>query len=625
MESGNVTLSISKSKFLGFAFIALFYAGFAGFLLLKIRQGEGLYESWDTTRYLVAYCIFSLVYFMLTAKMIGVRPVSIIAPAAISAIIFSLSFSLFRLSASLLNLSAGFKVQKMYFMLFYLVFSSGVLYYSIDTFRYLASVFRKGGTTLSLWRYLTFHYLFLAPYLVYVLIKDVDIKGIMIAAAAAIFFGLCALAFRNKSLKDRIVRLLEFLWAAKRFIFLVFLFALAVRVLFAVQMTHNLPAGFMEGPDSFDIDKEACYISQTWNITDNSQGFLNQKGAVILSYALIYKIFGYNPFYARLFDALLGAVCVVFTYFIAGFFFGPTASKIAAFLSAGYGYLIQYGVYIGTEAVGLFTIELFILGVLIASRKQERIFSFWSFVSGLSLALCVLARPEYYYSLFIVIPWSLYVLRKKKASMIFFIAGFLIISGLWSYRNFLAFGKFTLSSLVTAENQEGMLAFFWRYETLKFAEAGLPIKSMTDMFFYLFSHPAVAANIIFPHILKGAYNFWDYNIFFSPAFIFIEPKNSCYNLILCFYLYCFMFMGFFLAKERRGIAMLLLFLVVFKMISYIFTTTPTFIDDGGCTALFKDWYRFTITPFTHIFMAGGLAFLITKSVAVFRKTREFAR
>ncbi|MFA5094393.1 MAG: hypothetical protein WC512_04045 [Candidatus Omnitrophota bacterium] len=31
------------------------------------------------------------------------------------------------------------------------------------------------------------------------------------------------------------------------------------------------------------------------------------------------------------------------------------------------------------------------------------------------------------------------------------------------------------------------------------------------------------------------------------------------------------------------------------------------------TALFKDWYRFTMIPFTHVFMGAGFAWLISKA------------
>jgi len=116
-----------------------------------------------------------------------------------------------------------------------------------------------------------------------------------------------------------------------------------------------------------------------------------------------------------------------------------------------------------------------------------------------------------------------------------------------------------------------------------------------------------------PHIAKGFYSFWDYNVFFTPAFIFLEPKNSCYNMALCLYLYMFMIIGFFIKGKARSAALFLIFLIAFKTVSYIFTTTPTFYEEGRLMPLFKDWYRFTIIPFTHVFMGAGIAWLISRA------------
>lgn len=604
---------MTKPKFLNLAFASMLYAVAAVFFLLEISPAGGLYGSWDTARYLVMYWVLSFIYLIWIGKYLKVRIAPLIPLWIIIVIIFSLLFSLIRLSATLWAQAWSLKTQRIYFLTFFLFFSYAVFYYMIKAGHKIAPCLKNQHIELPVTIYLTLHYTALIPYFVYMLIKDGKTIHIIIALIVMTLLGLCAWIFKWQSTGRNFHKLSSFFLDARGFIFLIFIFALAIRVLFAIQLTHNLPAGFMEGPDTSEIDKEARYISETWNIFDGNQGFLDMKGSAILFYALIYKIFGYNPFCARLFDALLGAVGVIFIYLITSSLFNSTAARIAAFLSAGYGYLIQYGVYIGAEALGLFTIELFVLGILIAKQKENRTLTPWAFISGISLALCVMARAEYYYALIIIFLWIFYIFRQKRINILFFFLGFLVVSIPWACRNFITFGEFTLSSAVSEAFKENWMRQLWQYEILKFAQAGLPVRNMADIFIYFFSHPIIALGIILPHALKGAYNFWDYNAFFSPAFVFIEPKNSCYNLILCFYLYGFMLAGFFISNKKRDIALLLLFIIIFKTVSYIFTTTPTFFENGGWTPLFKDWYRFTMIPFTQIFMGGGLAYLLGRA------------
>lgn len=606
--------SISRSRFSIFMPIAFVYAIIAGFLLLKIHPGGGLYGSWDTTRFLVLYLLLSFIYLIWIAKFLKI-PVKFLIPSGIIVIIiFSLGFSLIRLSGALLDLTGSLKPQNLYYLSFFLTITYALFYSIIKIIYSTILAFRKRSIEFPILYYLMLHCIALMPYFAYMVIKNTSSKALLLVAVIMGLYGLITLIFRNPLARQNLRNLLSFLWGEKRYIFLIFIFALAVRTLFAIQLTKNLPAGFMEGPDSLAIDEEVRHLLETGDIFSDGKSFLSQKGSMVLSYVLIYKAFGYNPLYARFFNALLGASCVIFTFFIAKFLLGSLAAKIAAFLTAGYGYLIQYGTYIGSEALGLFAVELFVLAILIAKQKEGVLSRFWTFLSGLSFAICIMARPEYHYFLIIAFLWVIYIFRQKKINIFYFAVGFIIVGLPWAYRNLVCFGEFTLSSLISSQGQEKWLSSLWNYEILEFSKAGLPVSKTIDMFFYFFSHPGVSAKIILPHILKGAYNFWDYNAFFTPAFIFIQPRESPYNLILCFYLYYFMFAGFFISRRKWDTAMILLFLLVFKTISYAFSTSPNFLENGVVVPLFKDWYRFTVVPFTHVFMGGGIASLISKAV-----------
>lgn len=617
-----MNFSTARDRFWRFVISSLIFVGVSLLLLTRVTPGEGFYQSWDTTRYLAAYLLISVLYFSGVSLLLGLKWGALIPSGILSSVVFSLGLMLVRLNGILLEIARPIKIQKVYFQVLLLSFICFVAILTVRIIRNAISAARERDVKLPLSFYVLFHYAALMPYMAYKLMRTGNTKHNMIVFFSIIISTIVMLVLRNRGIREGLRKLAAYFWDARRFLIIIFVFALAARVMFAVQLTRNLPSGFMEGPDTQAINDEALDLSRTWNILDSKPIFLNGKGSVVIFYAVIYKLFGYNPLYGRLADALLGALCVLLTFYIADRLFGHTAAKIASILTAGYGYLIQYGVYIGTEALGLLSIMVFVSGVLAARDRPKAAVIVLTLISGMSLAICVMARSEYYYAIIPAFIWVIIALRKERTGIAFFAAGFAVLALLWSWRNLLAFGNFTMSNFVTADFKDAWLGHLWQYETNKFAEAGIAVSGIGDMFRQLFISPAVAIKILAPHIIKCFYSFWDYNVFFTPAFIFLEPKDSCYNMALCFYLYLFMVAAFFLPAKRRDATLFLVFILLFKTASYIFTTTPTFYDGGKLVALFKDWYRFTIIPFTHVFMGGGIAYLIARSSVVNDRTRK---
>lgn len=617
--------STTRDKFLPFVISALVFMGVSLLLLTRVSPGEGFYRSWDTTRYLAAYLLISALYFLSVSLLLGLKAGALIPSGMLSSVVFSLGLMLIRLNGVLLEISGPIKIQRVYFQILLLSFICFVTILTLKIIRTAISSVREKDVQLPLSFYVLFHYAALMPYMAYELIRAGNSKHNLVVFFSIVISAIVMLVLRNRGIREGFRKSAAYFWNTRHFLIIIFVFALAARVMFAVQLTRNLPAGFMEGPDTQEINDEARDLSRTWDILDSKPVFLNGKGSAVIFYAVIYKLFGYNPLYGRLADALLGALCVLLTFYIADRLFGHTAAKIASILTAGYGYLIQYGVYIGTEALGLLSIMLFVSGVLAARDRPGAAAMLLALISGISLAICVMARSEYYYVIIPAFIWVIIALRKRKIGIVFFSAGFAILALLWSWRNLLAFGSFTMSNFVTAGFKDAWLGHLWQYETEKFAEAGIAVSGIGDMFRQLFINPAVAIKILMPHIIKGFYSFWDYNVFFTPAFIFLEPKDSCYNMTLCFYLYLFMLAAFFLPAKRRDAVLFLIFILLFKTVSYIFTTTPTFYDGGKLVALFKDWYRFTIIPFTHVFMGGGIAYFIAKSSVAMNRTGKGIR
>lgn len=606
--------STTRDKFWSFVISALVFMGVSLLLLTRVSQ------NWDTARYLAAYLLISALYFSSISLLLGLKAGALIPSGMLSSVVFSLGFMLIKLNGILLEIARPIKIQKIYFQVLLLSFICFVVILTVKIIRAAILAIRERDVKLPLSFYVLFHYVVLMPYTAYELIRAGNSKHNLVVFSSIVISAIVMLVLRNRGIREGLRKSVAYFWNTRRFIIIIFVFALAARVMFAVQLTRNLPAGFMEGPDTQAINDRALDLSRTWNILDSKPSFLDGKGSAVIFYAVIYKLFGENPLYGRLADALLGALCVLLTFYIADRLFGHTAAKIASILTAGYGYLIQYGVYIGTEALGLLSIMVFVSGVLAARDRPGPAAIALTLISGMSLAICVMARSEYYYVIIPAFIWVIIALRKQKAGIVFFAAGFAVLALLWSWRNLLAFGNFTMSDFVTASFKDGWLGRLWRYETEKFAEAGIAVSGIGDMFRQLFISPAVAIKILMPHIIKGFYSFWDYNTFFTTAFIFVEPKEACYNMALCFYLYLFMLAAFFLPTKRRDAVLFLVFILLFKTVSYILTTTPTFYDGGNLIVLFRDWYRFTIIPFTHVFMGGGIAYLIAKSSFVNDRT-----
>jgi len=590
---------------------SIIYASASLLLLVNVAAGEGLYESWDTARYIAIYLLISILYFTKIRYSRGVN----IAEGIISSVIFSLGAMLIRMNGVLLDLSSPMKIQKVYFLV--MLFSFICLVYVLSMKNAAAAIRRARGHGF----YLTFHYIALIPYAIYELCVQGGFRGCIVLGAALGISVATIYLLRIRRIREAIKGMAYYLWDAKRFLVIVFIFAIAARVMFAFQLTRNLPEGFMEGPDTQEIHDESVELSRNWDILDGKPVFLNQKGSAIIFYAVIYKVFGADPLYGRLADALLNALCVLMAFYIADKLFGRAAARIAALLGAGYGYLIQYGVYIGTESIGLFSLMLFVCGIIAAGESGGISCGIscgirshaLAAVSGLGLAICVMARSEYYYAIVPSLIWAAWSLRRQKAAIASFIVSFGVLAALWSWRNMIAFGDFTISHLLSPAFKDEWLGQLWQFEKGRFAEAGIMVSGVGDMFAQLLLHPEAAFGILMPHIAKGFYSFWDYNVFFTPAFIFLEPKNSCYNMALCLYLYMFMIIGFFIKGKARSAALFLIFLIAFKTVSYIFTTTPTFYEEGRLMPLFKDWYRFTIIPFTHVFMGAGIAWLISRA------------
>ncbi|MDD5269563.1 MAG: glycosyltransferase family 39 protein [Candidatus Omnitrophica bacterium] len=592
-----------------FILSSIIYAAASLLLLVHVAAGEGFYESWDTARYIVIYLLVSALYFTNTGLARGFKGGSFIAAGMLSSIIFSLGVMLVRLNGVLLDAAGPVKIQRIYYASVLLIFMFAATALAVKNTALAVKALREKQEGVGRAFYLTFHYVALVPFIAYELIKAGKPGSCMIIAIAAAVISVLFAVVRNKAASAA----LKYLWEPRRFLALVFVFALAARVMFAFQLTNNLPEGFMEGPDTQEIHDESVELSRNWDILDGKPVFLNQKGSAVIFYAVIYKALGTNPLYGRLADALLGALCVIMAFYIANKLFGRDAARIAALLGAGYGYLIQYGVYIGTESIGLFSLMLFVCGVIAAGESSAIKANAFAAVSGLGLAVCVMARSEYYYAIVPSLLWAAWSMRKQKTAIASLIVSFGLLAALWSWRNMIAFGDFTISHLLSPAFKDEWLGHLWQFEKNRFAEAGIAVTGVGNMFAQLLLHPETAFGILMPHITKGFYSFWDYNVFFTPAFIFLEPKNSFYNMTLCLYLYMFMLLGMFVKPDRRAASLFLAFIIIFKTISYIFTTTPTFYENGAVTALFKDWYRFTMIPFTHVFMGAGIAWLISKA------------
>jgi 4-amino-4-deoxy-L-arabinose transferase-like glycosyltransferase len=126
--------------------------------------------------------------------------------------------------------------------------------------------------------------------------------------------------------------------------------------------------------------------------------------------AIIYAITGPKNFYARLFFSFLGSGTCVLIYLYAKDIFGRRIALVVGMLASIYTGLFIYDGWLYTESLYTFFLFAFCYTLYLLQRSgQYR----WMILSGLSLALASLARPNGFFVLAMLIAWGTIVVRAR--------------------------------------------------------------------------------------------------------------------------------------------------------------------------------------------------------------------
>jgi 4-amino-4-deoxy-L-arabinose transferase-like glycosyltransferase len=156
--------------------------------------------------------------------------------------------------------------------------------------------------------------------------------------------------------------------------------------------------------------------------------------------AIIYAITGPKNFYARLFFSLLDAGGCVIIYLYARDIFNKRIGLIAGVLAAIYTGLFIYDGWLYTEALYTFFLLAFAYTLYLLQRTNQ---IRWAWLSGLSLALASLARPNGFFTLGMLCVWAIIMIRARMVPWRIVVKAVLIIAlitaGLiapWTIRNY---------------------------------------------------------------------------------------------------------------------------------------------------------------------------------------------
>lgn len=234
--------------------------------------------------------------------------------------------------------------------------------------------------------------------------------------------------------------LMSFWQREKRFLWLVALLAVAIRLAYLVLLV---------GPDYLPEADAADYHDIAVNLAAG-QGYRLGNGALTASrpplfpllLAAVYALLGVNPLAGLGLQVVIGAGIVLATYALARQLFGPLAARLAALIAATYPLLVFAGGSLLTEP--LFILLVTITAALAVGILKAPLRSRWVAL-GLSLGLTWLARPNGLWLIPFVLGWLFLAGRGTlKARLAGPVAAGLIalaVAAPWIVRNYVVFGK----------------------------------------------------------------------------------------------------------------------------------------------------------------------------------------
>ncbi|NIN01640.1 MAG: tetratricopeptide repeat protein [candidate division Zixibacteria bacterium] len=284
----------------------------------------------------------------------------------------------------------------------------------------------------------------------------------------------------------------------KIWILAIFLLALALRIIYLLQIKHN-PHFFSPTMDPLYHDVWAQNIAGG-NWIGGKVFFRAPFYAYFL--ALVYKIFGHSYIIPRVIQHLVGSFCCVLVYFLAKRLFSRTVAIVSGFMAATYGMLLYFEGELLLDSFLVF-FDLLLILFLLKARDNPK-FSTW-FVCGIILGFSAITRPNILVFIPFVWLWIYLIFRKKESlravgtyAASFLLGSILVISPV-TLRNLIAAGDLVLISsqgginfyIGNNKNADGVSAIFykedWQYRDFQLMaekETGRTLKASKISNFY---------------------------------------------------------------------------------------------------------------------------------------------
>ncbi|MCK4351974.1 glycosyltransferase family 39 protein [candidate division WOR-3 bacterium] len=234
----------------------------------------------------------------------------------------------------------------------------------------------------------------------------------------------------------------------RRFLIFLFLFALAIRVVFI-----SFP---IIAQDALEVKHDAAtHNMAAMRVVEGKEDTAPRTG-YYLFLAIIYFLFGHNLYAARFAQAILGALTCLIIYFIGREVFSKKAGIIAGLISAMYPYFLYYTGMLLSETLAVFLLSLATLLIVKyikslsfpPAKSVAQASSLWAgktaLLVGVFLGLATIIKPIVFgFPVFLLI--GMILLSRKKTKAVFHFLGILAIFFLtlspWVIRNSLVTKK----------------------------------------------------------------------------------------------------------------------------------------------------------------------------------------
>jgi len=220
--------------------------------------------------------------------------------------------------------------------------------------------------------------------------------------------------------------------------------ALILRLIYLSHLKINDPSFYLP-PDGTDMLTYHNYALQILNGTFGKEPYY--YGPLYFYFlALVYKIFGVDPYIARLIQMLLGVATSLLIYLIARRVFNKATALISIFISIFYGmfYLHEGVLLLESLATFLNTLSIFLLLRIEDNPSYKNIIP-----AGIAIGLSALARANILLFVPFILIWLLIVKPQKGLQLKrfgFLCSVILLTISPCTIRNYLVSGKFVLIS-----------------------------------------------------------------------------------------------------------------------------------------------------------------------------------